>query len=135
MQNIQQIIDLYKGFDKYKHHSPDEIFLHILPSIKLKQCKVHYTENKIIGFSNWAFLNEQEEQYFLDLRNIRESQWCSGNRVWLIDIVAKENILQVADWTKQHFTQLLGCNKKVRWQRIYNDKIILKEIHTKRHFV
>ena len=135
MQKIQAIINLYKNFNRYKDYSQDEIFLHILPSIKLKQYKLHYNNKQLIGFSNWAFLNEQEEQHFLDLRHIKETQWCSGDRVWLVDLLAKDNLLQVADWTKQHFTQLLGCNKKVKWQRVYSDKVIQKSVQTKRHFV
>ena len=135
MLDIQEIINLYKSFKKYEFYSNDEIFLHILPSIKLKQYKIHYQDNKLIGFINWAFLNEQEEQHFLDLRYIKHSQWCSGDRVWLVDLLAKDNLLQVADWTKQHFTQLLGCDKQVKWQRIYDNKIIQKQVHTKRHFV
>jgi hypothetical protein len=48
---------------------------------------------------------------------------------------SKKNVKQIMEWTKQHFTQLLGCNQKVKWLRIHNDKIIPKEILTKRHFV
>ena len=132
MLDIQSIINLYKNFDKYKNYSHDEIFLHVLPSIKLKQYKLHYEKNQLIGFSNWAFLDKKEEE---DFREINHSQWCSGNRVWLVDILAKKNMLEIADWTRQHFTQLLGCNKKVRWLRIYDDKIIQKQVITKRHFV
>ena len=71
----------------------------------------------------------------LEKNTVYQEAWNSGDIVWHMDIVAKKNVKQIMEWTKQHFTQLLGCNQKVKWLRIHNDKIIPKEILTKRHFV
>lgn len=135
MINVFSIINLYKQFQKYKDSTEEEIFAHIYPSIQLNQYKIHKEDGKIYGFSNWAFLNKKEEKHLLKTSEINFNAWNSGNIVWHMDIVAKKNSKHIMDWTKQHFTQLLGCNKKVKWLRVHDDKIIPKEILTKRHFV
>ena len=133
--NVHSIINLYRQFDKYKNNSDDDIFAHIYPSIELNQYKIHKKDNRIIGFSNWAFLNKTEEEYLLKTSEIDCNAWNSGDIVWHMDIVAINNIREIMDWTKQYFTQQLGCNQKVKWLRVYDDKVIPKEILTKRHFV
>lgn len=133
--NVHSIINLYKSFDKYKNNSEDELFMHIYPSLKLKQYKIHKKNNNIIGFSNWAFLSKYEENHLITTHEIKDGAWNSGKIVWHMDIVATNNIREIMDWTRQYFTQLLGCNQKVKWLRVYDDKVVLKEILTKRHFV
>ena len=135
MINVYPIIKLYKEFDRYKDNSDDEILAHIYPSLQLNQYKIHKENGRIYGFSNWAFLDEIEEEYLLKTNNVYQEAWNSGDIVWHMDIVARKNVKEIMDWTKQYFTQLLGCNQKVKWLRIHNDKIIPKEITTKRHFV
>ena len=135
MADVKDIIQLYRYFHKYDKYTDDDIYSNILPSLKLKQYCLHQDREGLYGFSNWAFLNEQEEQHLLEYKFIRNNQWCCGNIAWHMDIVALGKTRKIMDWTKQHFTQLLGCNKKVKWLRIYDDKIIPKEITTKRHFV
>lgn len=134
MADIYEVIKLYKYHSKYEHLSDDDIYYNILPSIKLKQYCIHENEHGLYGFSNWAFLNQEEEKHLLKYKTIRDSQWCSGDIAWHMDIVSYGNTKEIMKWTKQYFTKLLGVNKKVKWFRIYNDKIILKEILTKECF-
>lgn len=135
MVNVASIIGLYKQFSKYKNYKDVEIFAHIYPSLMLNQYKIHCENGKIYGFSNWAFLNETYEKHLIKTNTLNNEAWNSGDIVWHMDIVAEKNVRQIMDWTRQYFTQLLGCNQKVKWLRIYDDKIIPKEIFTKRHFV
>lgn len=135
MADVKDIIKLYRYFHKYDNFTDDEIYQNILPSLKLKQYCLHQDKQGLYGFTNWAFLSEQEEQHFLKYKAIRSSQWCSGDIVWHIDTVALGNIPSIINYTKNYFTHLLGVDKKVKWLRIYDDKIIHKEITTKRHFV
>ena len=76
-----------------------------------------------------------KEKCLLKTNKIYQEAWNSGDIVWHMDIVARSNVKEIMNWTRQYFTQLLGCNQKVKWLRIHNDKIIPKEILTKRHFV
>jgi len=135
MINVHPIIKLYKEFDRYKHNSDDEILAHIYPSLELNQYKIHKENGRIYGFSNWAFLNKSEENNLLKTNKVSQESWNSGDILWHGDIVARKNVKKIMDWTLSYYTQLLGCNKKIKYLRIHNDKIIQKEILTKGHYI
>ena len=79
---MQTIISLYKKFDKYKDFSREDLYYHILPSIKLKQYKIHYDGDNVIGFTNWALLDKDNEDYYLRKGEVKE--WNSGETLWLL---------------------------------------------------
>jgi hemolysin-activating ACP:hemolysin acyltransferase len=135
MINIHAIVNLYKQLPEYKENTPLEIYQHILPSIKLGQYKLHIKNNKIIGFSNWAYLNELEEEYFIKTNQIRNTAWNSGNIIWKVDVVAISNAHEIVNWSKNYFSRLLGVGRKVKWQRLKNNEVIIKEITTKEHYI
>lgn len=135
MINIYPIIDLYKKFPEYKENTPLELYQHISPSIKLGQYKLHIKNNKLTGFSNWAYLSPEEEKHFLQTNEIRNTAWNSGNIIWQIDVVAISNAKEIVKWSKSYFSSLLGSGKKVKWLRLKNKKIIVKEIITKEHYI
>jgi len=130
-----QIIDLYKSFDGFKYANDTDIFFHIYPSLKNNQYKFHTKNNKLIGFCNWAFFNNYYENKFLETGEVDDNAWASGNKVWVIDLMATDNTKNIINWNKQYFTKLLGIDKKVSWLRFYNDKIIAKEFYTKGHYI
>ena len=131
---VSEIVNLYKQFERYQEYADSALISHILPSLALNQYKVHKDE-EVFGFVNWALLNEDQEKTLLTTHTIPNDQWLSGDRVWIIDILATKNMPLVADRTKAFFTQLLGCNQKVKWLRFKDDKIVHKQVTTKRHFV
>ena len=135
MINIHAIVNLYKKLPEYKENTPLEIYQHILPSIKLGQYRLHKYNNELIGFSNWAYLSSKEEKHFLETNEIRNTAWNSGNIIWQIDVVAIKNAEQIVKWSKHYFSSLLGVGKKVKWIRLKNNKVIIKEITTKEHYI
>jgi len=135
MINIHAIVDLYKKLPDYQNNTPLEIYQHILPPVKLGQYKLHTNNNKLIGFSSWAYLNKNEEAHFLKTQEIRNTAWNSGNIIWQIDVVATSNAKEIVNWSKKYFTCLLGVGRKVKWLRLKNNKIIIKEMTTKRHYL
>ena len=62
----QNIINLYKQFDKYKYVSNDTIYYKILPSLRLNQYK---TDHKTY-FYNWAYLNDKAEKEYIEQLSI-----------------------------------------------------------------
>tara|TARA_R110000796_G_scaffold34825_1_gene89673 strand:+ start:175 stop:609 length:435 start_codon:yes stop_codon:yes gene_type:complete len=121
LEDMQQIISLYKKFDKYKDFSREDLYYHILPSIKLKQYKLHYDKDVLIGFTNWAFLDKDNEDHYLKTGEIEE--WNSGETLWHIDTVCTKNLRKIMAWTKNYFTKTLGVNQPINWLRISKDKI------------
>ena len=60
----------------------------------------------------------------------------SGNIPWHIDTICVDDVKSVMKWTKQHFTNLLGYNKPVKWLRITDDEVITRVVtrYTKEHY-
>jgi hemolysin-activating ACP:hemolysin acyltransferase len=133
--NILDIINFYKSFSKYKHYTDEEILLHILPSIKLNQYHIKVENSNIYSFVNWAYLSEAEEHHFIKTNTMKDSAWHSGGNVWVIDFIASKNVPDITKWLKEYFTTFLGFDKKVKWSRVYNGKIIHKTFYTKESFL
>jgi len=127
LQDMQHIISLYKKFDKYKDFSREDTYYHILPSIKLKQYKIHKDGDMVIGFTNWAFLNKDVEKKFINTGDLQDQDWNSGNQLWHIDTICVKNLNKIMSWTKQYFTKKLGINKPINWLRISNNKVLRKQ--------
>ena len=65
---MQDIINLYKQFDKYKDNTDKDLANHILPSIQCNQYKKFEDDDGIYGFVNWAFLNKENELFYKQKR-------------------------------------------------------------------
>lgn len=78
----------------------------LLPPLVLGQCKLYMKKEYPISFISWAFLDEAaEKRLFANGGKLRPEDWKSGDRLWLIDIVAPfggvENMLR--DFQKNEF--------------------------------
>ena len=121
LQDMQTIISLYKKFDKYKNFSREDLYYHILPSIELKQYKIHYDGDNVIAFTNWAFLNKPTEQHYVETGEVKS--WNNGKSLWHIDTICVKNLRKVMAWTKNYFATTLGINQPINWLRISKNKI------------
>lgn len=121
--DVQIIIDLYKKFEQYKDNSVEELFVHILPSLKLKQYHIHKDHDEVIGFTNWAYLNDQVQDIYLKTGMIEPliHNWNSGKNLWHIDTVCVKNINKIMNWTKKYFTEKFGVGHPINWLRIDNN--------------
>ena len=60
----------------------------------------------------------------------------SGDIPWQIDVICVDDVKSVVKWTKQYFTNLLGCNKPVKWLRVNDDEVITRVVtrYTKAYY-
>ncbi len=114
LQDMQQIISLYKSFDKYKEFTREELYYHILPSIKLNQYKIIKENNKVVAFANWAYLDSNSEKEYKQTGDFSNESWKSGDNPWVIDVVSKINGVKMANWLRSFF-------KKFKWMRSDNN--------------
>ena len=107
MDDLLDIIALYKDYyDQWSGESLKDIYAHIYPPITLNQYSIHRDEDGIYGFTNWAFLDEETEQKFLDERSLDLNDWNTGENTWVIDtIFTKEH--NAMKFNKTFFTHLL----------------------------
>jgi len=135
LRELHQVISLYKKFDRYKNHSNEDLYYHLLPSFKLNQYKIHRDKNDMIAFTNWAFLNKDAENRFISTGILEYEDWKSGNNVWHIDTVCVKNIRKVMAWTKEYFKNILKVGQSLNWIRIDdNNKIYRQSSKFKREF-
>ena len=108
--DIQKVINLYRKFSKYSKNTDEELYYHVLESIKLKQYKTFEENNEVIAFANWAFLNKEAENEFIKTKDFSDSDWNSGNNVWVIDVLSTKNGEKIGRWLKNKF-------KRFKWMR------------------
>jgi hemolysin-activating ACP:hemolysin acyltransferase len=126
LNDIRTIISLYRQFDRYKDSSDEDIFYHILPSYQLGQYKIHIQGDKVIAFTNWAFLNQDAQNRFISTAKLNSNDWNSGNNVWHIDTICVRDLKKVMSWTKKHFKNMLGINQPIKWLRTSSDNNIYR---------
>jgi len=128
INDVYKIVALYRHFPKYNHIKYEDIVKSILPSINLGQYQIHKDKNEIIGFTNWAFINDLVEHRFLRTGKLKSNEWRCGNNLWHIETIAKRNLKEIMSWTKQHFTSLYGYEKPIKWIRIKDNKIVKHQV-------
>lgn len=120
LKDINDVINLYKSFDKYQDHVREELFNYLLQPFNLNQYKIFYKDNHISAFICWAFLDEEYEEHFKLTSQV--NNWNCGNRVWLVDLLSLDDSKKMVEWTNRYFSKLLGIGKKVNYLRV-DDKM------------
>tara|TARA_B100000900_G_scaffold409151_1_gene424566 strand:+ start:2048 stop:2452 length:405 start_codon:yes stop_codon:yes gene_type:complete len=115
---MNDIINFYKQFNKYKDNTTEDLYYHVYPSINCKQYKIFKDNKGIYAFVNWALLNKEEENYYKSKAIIKKDKWQSGNRLWLYDIVISKNAKQVMRWVYNYFKNYLKINECINWLRL-----------------
>jgi hemolysin-activating ACP:hemolysin acyltransferase len=132
MNDLHRIISVYRHFEKYNTYKYEQLINMILPSYNLGQYQIHRDKNEVIGFTNWAFLNDIVEHRFKATGILKANQWNCGDNLWHIETLAKRNLKEIMAWTKNHFTSLYGYDKPIKWLRIKDNKIVKQQVrHTK----
>lgn len=73
----------------HKHLSISDLEWLVLPPIMAKQFRFFRTGNRPFAFATWALLDEDAEKRLLaGQTRLRAGDWKSGDRLWLIDLVA-----------------------------------------------
>ena len=133
--DINKIINLYYLFPKYQNNTYQELFYHILPSLKLNQYKIFEDKDGVFGFVNWAYLNKDIEKEYIKNSKIYKNEWKSGVNLWLYDIVIIRKSKEVMSWVYNYFKKLLKINESISWLRLdKNDKVYRVSKKYKREF-
>ena len=118
---MEEVINLFKKFDRYKNKTDEELKYYLEPSIKLNQFKKFYENNQLIGFVNWAYIHELVEKRFKQTGKIKSNEWKSGNNLWLIEIVSLKNTFKMMRWFYHYFKKQLKVDHCINWLRVDSD--------------
>lgn len=73
----------------HRHLFVTDIDWMLVPPVALEQYRLWKNETMPVAFASWAFLSEEAEGRMLEgYRNLTEDDWNSGDRAWLMDILA-----------------------------------------------
>lgn len=129
------IIDFYRKFERYDHLSYEELYQDISPCVRQGQYKIFEKNKKIWGFTNWAFVNQQVLDKYLETGSMQTLDWKSGLEMCWIEVVADGNMSQMMSWMKDFSVRLLGEDVNLYWIRSNTDKIRARmKIATKRNW-
>jgi hemolysin-activating ACP:hemolysin acyltransferase len=118
---MQDVINLFKKFDRYKDKRDSQLQYYLEPSIKLNQFKKFYDNNELVGFVNWAYVHDIVEKRFKQTGKIKPSEWKSGNNIWLIEIVSVKNTFKMMRWVYHYFRKQLKVDSSINWLRVDSD--------------
>lgn len=118
---MQDIINLFKKFDRYKNKHDSQLQYYLEPSIKLNQYKKFYDNNELVGFVNWAYIHDIVEKRFKQTGKIKSNEWKSGNNLWLIEIVSIKNTFKMMRWVYNYFRKQLKVGHSINWLRVDQD--------------
>lgn len=120
---MQDIISLYRNYNHYNHLTDEDLETYLQPSINLNQYKKHYKDNKLIGFTNWAFLSDSNLNKFKKTGIIELEDWNSGNNLVFVFLIALENVRNIFYWCINKAKEFINLNQNFTWLRIQNDKV------------
>lgn len=128
---MQDIISLYRNYPKYDNLHDLDLQYHIKPSIFLNQYKKHYHNNKLVGFTNWAYLSDYAFNHFKQTAKIKYTEWNSGTNLVFVEFIATKNVRNIFKWCINMASKFKGIKENFTWLRVEDNQIkrmIVKEI-------
>ena len=126
INDLYKIIHLYRQFPRYDKMKYQDLVNMMLPSFNLEQYQLHQVNGEVIGFTNWAYLSDEVEKRFMTTGRLKANEWKSGNNIWHIETVAKSNLREIMNWTKEYFRNVLEVDQPLKWLRISDDSTIYR---------
>lgn len=84
-----EVVWLFTQSPKHKNFFLFDLEWLVMTPIMLQQFRVFYAPDRPIGVALWAFVNEEvEKRLMLGNARLAPNDWKSGDRLWLVDIVA-----------------------------------------------
>ena len=112
---MEEVINFYKSFNRYKNNTYEELQQHIEQSINLNQYKI-FKDETIYGFVNWAYVDKKTENNFLKT-GILDNFNC-GDLMIHIDFLANKNIRKIYKWSKNNLAKIIGLGNSTNWIRL-----------------
>ncbi|MGN7612777.1 toxin-activating lysine-acyltransferase [Magnetococcales bacterium HHB-1] len=86
---LGQVTALMLNSPPHKHFFISDLEWLVVPPIALGQFRLFQKERKSIGYASWAYIDEAiEERLKGGSVRLRPDEWKSGDKLWLIDLVA-----------------------------------------------
>jgi hemolysin-activating ACP:hemolysin acyltransferase len=128
-----EIIKFYRQFDRYDQVTYEELYQQISPCVRLDQYRLFSNQGRIVGFTNWAFVNDRVLDRFMEKGQLGTQDWNSGFKMLWLELISRDHMDTMMSWMKDYSVNLLGENVRIYWVRSQQDKIMKKmKIRTKK---
>jgi hemolysin-activating ACP:hemolysin acyltransferase len=128
-----EIIKFYRQFDRYEHVTYEELYQQISPCVRLDQYRLFKNRGRVVGFTNWAFVNDRVLDRFMEKGQLGTQDWNSGFKMLWLELISQDHMDTMMSWMKDYSVNLLGENVRIYWVRSQQDKIMKKmKIRTKK---
>ena len=128
-----EIIKFYRQFDRYDHVTYEELYNQISPCVRLDQYRLFKNRGRVVGFTNWAFVNDRVLDRFMEKGQLGTQDWNSGFKMLWLELISQDHMDTMMSWMKDYSVNLLGENVRIYWVRSQQDKIMKKmKIRTKK---
>jgi len=128
-----EIIKFYRQFDRYENVTYEELYQQISPCVRLDQYRLFRNQGRIVGFTNWAFVNDRVLDRFMEKGQLGTQDWQSGFKMLWLELISRDHMDTMMAWMKDYSVNLLGENVRIYWVRSQQDKIMKKmKIRTKK---
>jgi hemolysin-activating ACP:hemolysin acyltransferase len=67
------------------------------------------------------YLHNLVEERYKQTGKIKNSEWQSGNNLWLIEILSIKNTFAMMRWVYNYFRKQLKVNHSINWLRTDNE--------------
>jgi cytolysin-activating lysine-acyltransferase len=94
-ETLGAVIGLLLQSPSHRHVFLSDLEWLVVPPLVLRQFALFRRGEQTLGYASWALVNEEVEKRLLS-GNVRlaPKEWRSGDRVWLVDLVAPANVAE-----------------------------------------
>lgn len=64
MNEIEEIIDFFLGFERFKNYNREQIRDHISKSIENSWYRIQRENNDIVSYTDWVYLDKDDSEFF-----------------------------------------------------------------------
>lgn len=86
---LASAVALMAASPRHRHLFIGDLEWALMPPIALKQFRIFAQDSRPLAYASWAFVSDEVEARFkTGVTKLKPNEWKSGDRCWLIDLVA-----------------------------------------------
>ena len=103
LRNLGDLMFLAARSDRHRRMSVAQLQAVLEPPVALDQCRIFRFDGVPRGAMTWARMSRDAEQRLVGGHAIRDGDWQSGDRLWIVDLIApyKGMTASILRWVMQ----------------------------------
>ena len=124
MSDLEKILHIMAMSPRYRDFSSRYIVTYVIPPLRLGQYRIYHDEEVPFCYASWAMLSDElSEKYGENKYRIKNSDWNSGNNLWLVNMLCPNGKGSIALRRLDKLRKELGLPKKVNFKRLGSNRV------------